>query len=71
MSGGHRPGTPPDTIRRSGRGYPIAQVARGRLRGDVEHALVQMRDQPEQVQVERAECEVQDVAGARRLKRTG
>jgi len=40
------------------------QVARSRLRGDVEHDLVEMHQQPEQIQIERTELEVKDLAGA-------
>src|SRR5205814_2418327 len=44
------------------------QVARTRLRGHVEHDLVEMDRDAQQVQVERSEFEMQDRARACRLK---
>src|SRR6185295_8771548 len=53
----------------SDRTEEIAQEVSGTLlRRDVENDLVEMHNQPQQVEIERAEREVKDVAGARSLK---
>src|SRR5205085_12462374 len=42
------------------------QVAGSRLRGDVEHYLIQVYHQAEQVEIKRSEHQVQNIAGATR-----